>query len=390
MINPASDRVLNFSAGPSTLPLSVLEEVQRDLLNYKGTGVSVLEMSHRSKPYDAIIREAEATLRRVLDVPANYAVVFLQGGGTGEFAASYLNLFASKSVRAKQAKLGRPLSCDYVVTGSWSKAGMKEVKRLGGHVNTVIDGVEGKYVGVPPASEWRLGKPEETAFVYYCDNETVNGVECRPETVVDAVDPSVPVICDMSSNMMSRPVDIKRFGAIVAGAQKNMGPAGVTIAIVREDLLERDDDPEVLRALPSVLDWQYYSKAGSLPHTPPCFTIYVCGLVFKWVESLGLEKVEELREERAKLVYDTIDSHPEFFKGPVDKQYRSRMNIVFNLPTKELEAQFVAEAAKENMIQLKGHRSVGGIRVSLYNAMTIEGAQAVVQFMLSFYEQNRQ
>ncbi|KAI8325868.1 hypothetical protein GQ54DRAFT_282618 [Martensiomyces pterosporus] len=401
--NPATttglpyNRVWNYSAGPSTLPLSVLEEVQRDLLNYQGTGMSVLEMSHRSKAYDSIIRGAEATLRRILDIPDNYSVLFMQGGGTGEFAASYLNLFASKAVRDKQRKLGRPLGCDYVVTGSWSKGGLKEVKRLGGRPNVVIDGVksadtgETSYTSVPPVSEWNLGRPEETAFVYYCDNETIHGIEMTPEIVVDAVDPSVPVICDMSSNMLSRPVDIKRFGAIVAGAQKNMGPAGVTVAIVRKDLLERDeDDTEVLHTLPSVLDWCYYDKAGSMPHTPPSFAIYVCGLVFKWVEAQGLKKVEELREERAKAVYSLVDAHPDFFRGPVDKRFRSAMNLVFNLPTKELEARFLAEAASHNLIQLKGHRSLGGIRVSLYNAMPIEGARAIVDFMKAFYDENHQ
>ncbi|KAJ1960009.1 Phosphoserine transaminase [Dipsacomyces acuminosporus] len=391
------NRVYNYSAGPSMLPVPVLEEVQRDLLNYQGTGMSVLEMSHRSKTYDNIIRGAEATLRRVLSVPDNYSVLFLQGGGTGEFAATYLNLFASKLVRDKERKLGRKLSCDYIVTGSWSKSGLKEVKRLGGNPRVAADGVrtastgEVSYTGVSPVSEWSLGKPEETAFVYYCDNETIHGVEMTPEIVVDAVDPSVPVICDMSSNMLSRPVDVKRFGAIVAGAQKNMGPAGVTVVIVRKDLLIRDeDDTEVLRTLPSVLDWCYYDRAGSMPHTPPSFAIYVCGLVFKWVEDQGLEKVQELREARAKAVYDLLDAHPDFFRGPVDAEFRSPMNIVFNLPTKELEAQFIAEASARNMIQLKGHRSLGGIRVSLYNAMPIEGAQAIVGFMKAFYENHSQ
>ncbi|KAJ2162291.1 Phosphoserine transaminase [Coemansia sp. RSA 552] len=393
---PPYGRVWNFSAGPSTLPVSVLEEVQRDLLNYKGHGMSVMEMSHRSKVYGQIISEAEATLRRVLKVPDNYSIIFMQGGGTGEFAASYLNLFASKAVREKQRKLGRPLSCDYLVTGSWSKGGLKEVQRLGAKANVVLNGVAAAggngqvaYNNLPPVSEWNLGPPEETAFVYYCENETVHGVETPSSMVVDAVDPSVPVICDMSSNMLSRPVDVSRFGAIVAGAQKNMGPAGVTIAIVRNDLLERDDDdPEVTRALPSVLDWCYFAGAGSMPHTPPTFSIYVCGLVFKWVEQQGLEEMERLREERARLVYDEIDAHPQFFRGSVDKRFRSKMNLVFNLPTPELETQFLAEAAEHNMVQLKGHRSLGGIRISLYNAMPVEGAQAFVAFMKDFYVRN--
>ncbi|KAJ2000831.1 Phosphoserine transaminase [Coemansia thaxteri] len=389
-------RVWNFSAGPSVLPVSVLEEVQRDLLNYKGTGMSVMEMSHRSKTYDDIIEGAEATLRRVLKVPDNYAVIFLQGGGTGGFAASYLNLFACKAVRDKQRKLGRQLSCDYLVTGSWSKGGLKEAQRLGGRPNVVLDGVRAtktgavSYHSLPPVSEWKLGKPEETAFVYYCENETIHGVETPSSLVVDAVDPSVPVICDMSSNMLSRPVDIKRFGAIIAGAQKNMGPAGVSLVIVRKDLLERDEaGVEAVRSIPSVLDWLYYASAGSMPHTPPTFAIYVCSLVFKWAEEQGLEALERLRQARSGLVYDMIDAHPEFYRGPVDRYYRSRMNVVFNLPTKELEAQFIAEAAKRSMIQLKGHRSVGGVRISLYNAMPLEGAQVFVEFMKEFYEANR-
>ncbi|KAJ2675146.1 Phosphoserine transaminase [Coemansia sp. RSA 1085] len=391
---PPYDRVWNFSAGPSTLPVSVLEQVQRDLFNYKGHGMSVMEMSHRSKIYGQIISNAEATLRRVLKVPDNYSVLFLQGGGTGEFAAAYLNLFASKSVREKQRKLGRQLNCDYLVTGSWSKGGLKEVQRLGGQPNIVLNGVttaesgEVKYTGLPPVSEWNLGKPEETAFVYYCENETIHGVETPSDFVVDAVDPSVPVICDMSSNMLSRPVDVSRFGAIVAGAQKNMGPAGVTIVIVRKDLLERDDDPETIRNMPSVLDWCYFDAAGSMPHTPPTFAIYVCGLVFEWVEAQGVEALEKLREARSKLVYDEIDAHPEFFRGSVDKRYRSAMNIVFNLPTPELESKFIVEAGERNMVQLKGHRSLGGIRISLYNAMPLDGARKFVAFMKEFYTQN--
>ncbi|KAI7825849.1 aminotransferase class-5 [Kickxella alabastrina] len=391
------DRVWNFSAGPSVLPLSVLEEVQRDLLNYKGEGMSVLEMSHRSKVYGNIISDAEATLRRVLKVPDNYSILFLQGGGTGEFAAAYLNLMACKSVREKQRKLGRQLACDYIVTGGWSKSGLKETKRLGGITNVVLDGVksaatgEVTYNSLPPVSEWNLGKPEETAFLYYCENETVHGVETPANYVVDAVDPSVPVICDMSSNMLSRPIDISRFGAIVAGAQKNMGPAGVSIVIVRKDLLERDEaDPGITRNIPSILDWCYYDGAESMPHTPPTFTIYVCGLVFKWAENLGLEALEKLRETRSGLVYDMIDAHPEFFHGLVDKKFRSAMNLVFTLPTRELEAQFISEAAERNMVQLKGHRSLGGIRISLYNAMPIEGVKTFVIFMKEFYEKNVQ
>ncbi|KAJ2716653.1 Phosphoserine transaminase [Coemansia spiralis] len=384
-------RVWNFSAGPSVLPTSVLEEVQRDLLNYKGAGMSVMEMSHRSKVYGDIITDAEATLRRVLEIPSNYSVLFMQGGGTGEFAAAYLNLFASKAVRAKQRQLGRPLSCDYLITGTWSKGGMKEVQRLGGQTNVVFDGAgAAAYTGVPPVAEWRLGKPEETAFVYYCENETVHGVELPANAVVDAVDPSVPVICDMSSNMLSRPIDIARFGAIIAGAQKNMGPAGVTLAIVRRDLLERDeDDSDATRNLPSVLDWCYFDRAGSMPNTPPTFAIYVCGLVFKWAEEQGIHELEQRRAARAKLVYDEIDAHPEFFRGRVDRAYRSSMNLVFNLPTPELEAQFLAEAARNNMVQLKGHRTLGGIRVSLYNAMPVEGAEVFVALMRDFYANNR-
>ncbi|KAJ2747618.1 Phosphoserine transaminase, partial [Coemansia sp. BCRC 34490] len=367
--NPPADRppygrVWNFSAGPSTLPVSVLEEVQRDLINYKDNGLSVMEMSHRSKAYSEIITNAEGTLRRVLSVPDNYSILFMQGGGTGEFAATYLNLFASKSVREKQSKLGRQLRCDYLVTGTWSKGGLKEVTRLGAIPNVVFNGIESSdkdhgsaiaYTSLPPVPEWNLGKPEETAYVYYCENETIHGLETPSSLVLDAVDPSVPVICDMSSSMLSHPVDVSRFGAIIAGAQKNMGPAGVTIVIVRKDLLERDEsDKDAIQRLPSVLDWCYFDKAGSMPNTPPTFAIYVCGLVFKWVETQGgVSALERLRKARADLVYNAIDAHPDFFSGPVDKRYRSAMNLVFNLPTPELEAEFIARAAKRNMIQLK-------------------------------------
>ncbi|KAJ1797751.1 Phosphoserine transaminase [Coemansia sp. RSA 2399] len=398
-VDPPYGRVWNFSAGPSTLPVSVLEEVQQDLMNYKGHGMSVMEMSHRSKVYGDIISGAEATLRRVLSVPDNYSVLFMQGGGTGGFAAAYLNLFASKAVREKQHKLGKQLSCDYLVTGSWSKGGLQEVTRLGAKPNVVLDGIVPpakdpgsavSYTSLPPVSEWNLGNPEETAFVYYCENETIHGLETPASLVLDAVDPSVPVICDMSSSMLSRPVDVSRFGAIIAGAQKNMGPAGVTIVIVRKDLLERDEsDNDAVQRIPSVLDWHYFDKAGSMPNTPPTFSIYVCGLVFKWVESQGgVSELETLREARAGRVYSMIDAHPDFFIGPVDKRYRSAMNLVFKLPTPELESQFITEAAKHNMIQLKGHRITGGIRVSLYNAMPMEGAEAFVGFMKEFYREH--
>ncbi|KAJ2394001.1 Phosphoserine transaminase [Coemansia sp. RSA 2559] len=368
-------------------------------MNYKGHGMSVMEMSHRSKAYGDIISDAEATLRRILSVPDNYSVLFMQGGGTGGFAAAYLNLFASKAVREKQYKLGKQLSCDYLVTGSWSKGGLQEVTRLGANPNVVLDGIvppaKGpgsaiSYTSLPPVSEWNLGKPEETAFVYYCENETIHGLETPASLVLDAVDPSVPVICDMSSSMLSRPVDVSRFGAIIAGAQKNMGPAGVTIVIVRKDLLERDEsDNDAVQRMPSVLDWRYFDKASSMPNTPPTFAIYVCGLVFKWVESQGgVSELEKLREARASHVYSMIDAHPDFFIGPVDKKYRSAMNLVFNLPTPELESQFITEAAKRNMIQLKGHRIIGGIRASLYNAMPMEGVEAFVGFMKEFYREH--
>ncbi|KAJ1916777.1 Phosphoserine transaminase [Mycoemilia scoparia] len=385
-------RVFNFCAGPSTLPLPVLKQARDEFFNYKGTGMSVMELSHRSKVFDEIIETAESNLRTLLSIPSNYRILFFQGGGMGQFAATYLNLQASKYAHEKRAKLGKELVCDYLVTGSWSEGAVKECKRLGGNANLVIDTKDSKYSHIPDKSTWKLSPPEETAYVYYCDNETIHGVEFDPDAVTSIVDPSVPIICDISSNILSRPIDISKFGVLVAGAQKNMGPAGATLVIVRDDLLERPQDvvPKAVSQLPTVFDYALFAKAKSLLNTPSTYTIYMCGLVYKWViDQGGVEGMQRLREKRSGILYDVIDKYPDFYHGFVAKQNRSSMNPVFTLPNEELSAQFLKESQELGMVQMKGHRSLGGIRPSLYNALPVEAVEHLVKFMEEFYQKHK-
>jgi phosphoserine aminotransferase len=357
-------RVYNFNPGPAVLPLEVLQEAQAELLNFKGTGMSVMEISHRSKEFEAVIQTAEADLRELLGVPSNYKVMFLQGGATLQFAMLPMNL--------------RPggASADYIVTGSWSKIALKEAKKLGAAraaANTEADGFNGY-----PAS---LDLDPKAAYLHFTSNETIHGVEFFNEpTPPDGV----PLICDTSSDFVSRPIDVSKYAMLYAGAQKNAGPAGVTVVILREDMLER-----VPENLPVMLDYKTLAASGSLHNTPPAFAIYMVGLVFKWAKKVGgLAAVEKTNRAKADLVYKAIDESGGFYRGHAKPEARSLMNVPFRLPSGELEDAFAKEAKSAGLIGLKGHRSVGGMRASIYNAMTVEGAQELVKFMKDFQKKN--
>ncbi|TMW51623.1 hypothetical protein DOY81_003273 [Sarcophaga bullata] len=362
--------VINFAAGPAKLPEEVLKEVQKNLLNCNGSGISVMEMSHRSPTYDKIQKDAIKTLRELLDLPDNYKVLFMQGGGTGQFAAVCMNL------------IGRTGTADYVVTGSWSSKAAKEATQYG-KVNLVLPKFN-KYTTVPRFDTWNLDP--KASYVYYCDNETVDGVEFD---FVPDIPNGVPLVCDMSSNFLSRKIDIKRFGIIFAGAQKNIGPSGTTVIIIREDLLGHQ-----IKETPSILNFSLMQKNDSLLNTPPTFGIYVMGLVFQWIkQNGGVEGMYKKSEVKSKLIYDIIDQSNGFYYCPVEKNVRSRMNIPFRIGSPQgddkLEKSFLIKAESEGMIQLKGHRSVGGIRASLYNAVTVEETQKLAYLMKEFYENNQ-
>lgn len=352
-------RVFNFSAGPACLPLDVLEQAQDELLNWRGSGMSVMEMSHRGKEFDSIIKQTETDLRTLLSIPDNYHVMFLQGGASTQFSAIPLNLSSEGDV------------VDYLITGSWSKKAASEAKKYA-QVNVVATG-DNK--SLPPAASWSLSP--SAAYVHYCDNETIQGVEFQvPPAVGNTV-----LVADMSSNFCSKPIDVSKFGMIYAGAQKNIGPAGVTIAIVREDLVGR------ARAIcPTMLDFKTMAEEKSLYNTPPCWSIYMCGLVFaKMINDGGISAVHKRNQAKAKILYDTIDQSNGFYVSPVDPAVRSLMNVPFVIPkSSDLEKEFISATAKEGMVQLKGHRSVGGMRASIYNSMPTEGVQMLAAFMKEF------
>lgn len=355
-------RVHNFNAGPSVLPMPVLEIAQSELLDYKGCGMSVMEMSHRSKEFESIIQTAEADLRELLGIPANYKVLFLQGGATLQFAMLPMNLRPTGA------------SADYIVTGSWSKTAWKEAAKLGATSAAFNTETEG-FKRLPNDSEIKYDP--KAAYVHFCHNETIHGVEFKTEP---AVPTGIELICDMSSDFLSQPVDVAKYGMIYAGAQKNAGPAGVVVAIVREDLLQRV--PEKLAVM---LDYKLLAESGSLHNTPPCYSIYMVGLVMKWLKGLGgLAGMYKINQEKAGLVYNAIDSSGGFYRGHAVTEARSIMNVPFRLPSEKLEDAFVKEATKAELIGLKGHRSVGGLRASLYNALPLDSAKALVSFMAEF------
>ncbi|HPH96424.1 MAG TPA: 3-phosphoserine/phosphohydroxythreonine transaminase [Anaerolineaceae bacterium] len=358
-------RAHNFNAGPAVLPMSVLEKAQAEMFDFQGCGMSVMEMSHRSKEFEGIIQTAEADLRELLGIPTNYKVMFLQGGATLQFAMLPMNLRPAGA------------SADYIVTGSWSKIASKEAGKLG-KTNVIFNGESANFTTLPTGP---LTVDPQAAYVHFCHNETIHGVEFKSEPVVPA---EIPLICDMSSDFLSQPVDVSKYAMIYAGAQKNAGPAGVVVVIMREDLLAR-----VPEKLPVMLDYKVLAESGSLHNTPPCYSIYMVGLVLKWLKELGgLPAIHKINLEKAKLVYDAIDHSGGYYRGHAAPEARSIMNVPFRMPSEELEEAFVKEAKKANLIGLKGHRSVGGLRASIYNALPMESAKALVEFMAEFQRKN--
>jgi phosphoserine aminotransferase len=358
-------RAHNFNAGPSVLPLSVLQKAQAEMLDFHSTGMSVMEISHRSKEFESVILTAESDLRDLMQIPSNYKVLFLQGGASLQFAMLPMNLRPSG------------LSADYIVTGTWSKTAFKEAQKLG-QTKSAANKEASNFNHLPTQNDLKLD--QKAAYLHFTSNETIHGVEYFTEPIPPA---GVPLICDASSDFISRPVDVSKYGLIYAGAQKNAGPAGVTIVIIRDDLLER-----VPENLPAMLDYKLQAANGSMHNTPPCFAVYMVGLVLKWAKEIGgLTEIARRNQEKSGLIYRTIDESGGFYRGHA-KADRSVMNVTFRLPSEDLEELFAVGAKKQSLIGLKGHRSVGGLRASIYNAMEIDGVQALVHYMKEFQRKN--
>ncbi len=357
-------RVYNFSPGPAALPLEVLQQAQEEMLDFRGTGMSVMEISHRSKEFENVIQTAEADLRELLGIPANYKVMFLQGGASLQFAMLPMNLRAAGA------------SADYVVTGTWSKTAFKEAGKLGttrAAASTEADGFKDL-----PA---RLDLDPKAAYLHFTSNETIHGVEFMKEPEAPA---GVPLVCDASSDFISHPIDVSKYALIYAGAQKNAGPAGVVIVIARDDILEKTPGN-----LPALLDYKALAASGSLHNTPPCYSIYIAGLVFQWAKKMGgLEAIARRNKSKSEMVYKTIDASGGFYRGHAMPAARSMMNIPFRLPAVELEETFASESKKNDLIGLKGHRSVGGMRASLYNALDVDASEALTGFMREFQKKH--
>ena len=359
-----TERIFNFSAGPAVLPVPVLEEAQRDLLSLPGVGMSVMEISHRSKTFDEIIHGADSGLRELLGIPDNYQILFLQGGASLQFSMVPINFLPADG------------SADYIVTGSWGKKAVKEAKRVGG-VNIAATMADGGFTRVPAQDELNLNS--QAAYVHLTTNETIEGVEWKKEPEVG----DVPIFADASSDILSHRIPVEKYGLIYAGAQKNMGPSGVTLVILRDDLLSRIPD-----GLHTMLDYRTHVENKSLYNTPNTWGIYIINLVCKWIkEKGGLAIMEQENDDKAKLLYDAIDASS-FYRGHADVDARSIMNVTFRLPSEELEKKFTNEATAQGLDGLKGHRSVGGIRASIYNAFPREGVEALVSFMQEFEQKN--
>lgn len=359
-------RVFNFNAGPAGLPLAALERAQREFLDFEGTGMSIMEHSHRGKAYDAVHNEAISLLRELLDIPENYDVLFLQGGASQQFAMVPMNL------------LGEGKSADYIVTGSWSKKAYGEAQKVG-KVRLAATTAEQKFVCLPEQS--KLDLDPNATYLHFTSNETIHGVQYLDKFPDGG---KVPLVCDMSSDFLWRKFDVKKFGIIYAGAQKNIGPSGVTCVIIRKDLVAagRED-------LPSIFQYRTHADNNSLANTAPTFAIYMVRNVLDLLKKNGgLQAIEKTNRAKAKLLYEFIDANKNYFKAPVEPAVRSVMNIVFRLPTPELEAKLIAEATKAGFVGLKGHRSVGGIRVSAYNAVTLEAIEKLVAFLGDFMKNN--
>jgi phosphoserine aminotransferase len=353
--------IYNFSAGPAVLPHAVLQQAREELLDWHGSGMSVMEMSHRGKEFMGIAAAAESDLRDLLAIPANYKVLFLQGGAHLQFAMIPLNLLRGKS------------SADYVNTGEWSKKAIAEAKKFS-NVNIVASGADKNFIYVPAFDTWQCDP--NAAYVHYTSNETIGGVEFNwvPETS------EIPLVADMSSNIISRQMDVSKFGLIYAGAQKNIGPAGLCIVIVREDLIGH-----VSPSTPTMLDYKIHADNDSMYNTPPTYGIYMAGLVFQWLKrNGGLAQMEQTNIRKANLLYQAIDASNGFYNCPVVKSDRSRMNVPFTLKDASLDGEFLKQADSHGLLQLKGHRSVGGMRASIYNAMPLEGVQTLVDFITHF------
>jgi phosphoserine aminotransferase len=359
--------IFNFCAGPAMLPAAVMNKAQGELVNYQQLGSSVMEISHRSAPFIAVAERAEADLRELLNIPNNYKVLFCHGGGRGQFSAVPLNLLPAGA------------TADYIVSGSWSKAAAQEAKKFG-QVNIIDVQLKTEQgVSLQPVPSWPL--TPDAAYVHYCPNETVDGIEIFeiPQTN------GVPLVADLSSTILSHPIDISKFGLIYAGAQKNIGPSGLTIVIVREDLLGRGQ-----AAIPCIMDYQLTAEHGSMYNTPPTYAWYLAGLVFDWLKQRGgVAEIANVNQQKAAMLYQFIDSCP-FYRNHIASEFRSRMNVTFWLADEQLNLQFITEAEQAGLVALEGHRSVGGMRASIYNAMPIEGVQALVAFMAAFAVQHSQ
>jgi phosphoserine aminotransferase len=365
-VNDTNRRVHNFGAGPAVLPLQVLEQAKEELLDYKGTGMSIMEMSHRSPEFEGLMADIETNLRNLLGIPSQYKVLFQQGGASLQFAMVPMNLRSADA------------SADYIVNGSWGTAAVQDAKKLG-DTQTAATTESTNFDRIPDVDELNLDP--KAAYLHFTSNETIHGLEFSEEP-----DPpeGVPLICDMSSNILSRPIEVSKYGLIYAGAQKNAGPAGVTLVVIREDLLEKSTDD-----LPVMLSYKKQAAGGSMHNTPPTFAIYITGLVLQWLTSLGgLDEINRRNEEKAGLIYQVIDESAGFYRGHAQPDSRSRMNVPFRLSSTDLEKQFLTEAKRESLIGLKGHRSVGGLRASLYNALPLESVKVLVGFMQEFQRKN--
>lgn len=358
-------RIWNFSAGPAALPEEVLQQAQAEMLDWHGAGCSVMEMSHRGKEFMSILEQAEADLRELMGIPEQYRVLFLQGGATQQFAQIPMNLLAGRSA-------------DYIVTGSWSKKAFKEAQRFG-NVRCAATTESSGFTRLPAADEVRLDP--FAAYLHVCTNETIHGVEIPAERIADT---GVPLVADMSSHILSRPVNVEKFGLIYAGAQKNIGPSGLTLVVVHRDLLGMAP-----LTIPTVMDYAVMAENGSMLNTPPTYGIYIAGLVFQWLKRQGgLSGIAAVNAEKARILYEAIDDSDGFYTNPVDPDCRSAMNVPFVLANAELDAAFLAESKAAGLVSLKGHKSVGGMRASIYNAVSLAGVQALVDFMNDFAQRN--
>lgn len=365
--NTSPHRLPNFCAGPATMPTAVLERAQSELLDWQGRGLSVMEVSHRSKEYMAITDKAEVKLRTLMEIPDNYKVLFLQGGASLQFSAIPLNLLNGRRG-------------DYLTTGAWSGKAIKEAKRyeaLGlGEINLVATGKEGNFTSVPPQSDWSVSA--DAAYFHYCANETIHGLQIFEPPQVEA-----PIIADMSSSILSQPIDVSKFGMIYAGAQKNIGPAGLVIVIIRDDLLGLAS-----KWCPMLLNYEHQADKESMSNTPATYSWYLAGLVFDWLEEQGgVAAIGKINQQKADLLYKTIDDSS-FYNNPVDPQYRSIMNVPFTLADSSLDKVFLEESEKAGLLNLKGHRDVGGMRASIYNAVPLEWVQQLVDFMIAFEQKH--